>query len=171
MHLCWNFLSLDVYCFSSFLVSLQFDPDPSKQAQEVIFFCKLQKSTHPPLSFNSNSITQSPTQKHLRMFMDTNLDFQWHLENILNKANEMISLLYKPHNSAYNPFVNLILTGGVSCTIRHTTFSTKIGIYSMQLSTSHKGPCKRDIYNSPLWWARFGNSWKKKMVQETMLLL
>ena len=54
--------------------------------------------------------------------MDTNLDFQWHLKNIQNKVNEMISLLYKPHNSAYNPFVNLILTAGVSRTIRHTTF-------------------------------------------------
>ena len=34
-----------------------FNPDPSKQAQEFIFSRKLQKSTHPTLSFNINTLT------------------------------------------------------------------------------------------------------------------
>ena len=42
---------------------MRFNPDPSKQAQEVIFSRKLQKSVHPPLHFNA-VVTQSTTQKH-----------------------------------------------------------------------------------------------------------
>ena len=49
---------------SAFQWKMSFNPDPSKPAQEIIFSCKLQKSTHPPLSFNNSTITQSVTQKH-----------------------------------------------------------------------------------------------------------
>ena len=57
---------------------MSFKPDRSKQVQEVIFSRKLQKSTHPPLGFNNNTVTQSVTQKHLGMFLDDTLDFQEH---------------------------------------------------------------------------------------------
>ena len=40
-----------------------FNPDPSKQAQEVVFSRKLQKSFYPPLHFNNIAVTQSTTQK------------------------------------------------------------------------------------------------------------
>ena len=58
---------------------MSFNPDPSKQAQEVIFSCKLQKSVYPPLYFNNTAVTQSATQKHLGMLLDVKLDFQGHL--------------------------------------------------------------------------------------------
>ena len=76
-----------------------FKPDPSKQAQEVIFSRKLQKSTHPTLSVNNNTVTQLVTQKHLGMLLDTKLDFQGHLKIILNKANKTIGLLRKLYNT------------------------------------------------------------------------
>ena len=65
---------------------MSFNPDSSKQAQEVIFSRKLQKSTHPTLSFNNNTLTQSVTQKHLGMLLDTKLDFQEHLKSVLSKV-------------------------------------------------------------------------------------
>ena len=34
----------------------EFNPDPSKQAQEVIFGRKTKKEYHPPLAFNSNNV-------------------------------------------------------------------------------------------------------------------
>ena len=80
-------------------MKISFNPDPSKQAQEVIFFCKLQKSTHPTLSSNNNTVTQSVTQKHLGMLLDTKLDFQEHLKSVLNKVNKTIGLLRKLHSS------------------------------------------------------------------------
>ena len=83
----------------AFQWKMSFNPDPSKQAQEVIFSRKLQKSTHPMLSFNNNTVTQSVTQKHLGMFLDTKLDFQGHLKNIFNKVNKTIALLRKLHNT------------------------------------------------------------------------
>ena len=44
---------------------MSFNPDPSKQAQKVILFRKLQKSVYPRLHFNNIAVTQSTTQKHL----------------------------------------------------------------------------------------------------------
>ena len=61
----------------AFQWKMSFNPDPSKQVQEVIFSRKLQKSTHLTLSFNNNTVTQSITQKHL---LDTKLDFQGHTQ-------------------------------------------------------------------------------------------
>ena len=78
---------------------MSFNPDSSKQAQDVIFSRKLQKSTHLTLSFNNNTVTQSVTQKHLGMLLDTKLDFQGHLNSILNKVNRTIGLLRKLHNT------------------------------------------------------------------------
>ena len=74
---------------------MTFNPDPSKQAKEVIFSCKLQKSTYPTLSFNSNTVTQSVSQKYFGMFLDTKPDFQARLKNLLNKVNKTIGLLCK----------------------------------------------------------------------------
>ena len=104
-------------------------PDPSKQAQEVIFSRKLQKSTHPMLSFNNNTATQSVTEKHLEIMLDTKLDFQGHLKSILNKVNKTIGLSRKLHNTlprlpllTLSHLQDLILTMEISYMIRHTTF-------------------------------------------------
>ena len=77
---------------------MSFNPDHSKQAQEIIFSCKLQKSSHPTLNFNNNTVTQSVTQKFLGMFLDTRLDFQGQGHWIFNKVNKTIGLLRKLHN-------------------------------------------------------------------------
>ena len=43
----------------AFQWKMNFNPDPSKQAQEVIFSCKTKKLPHPPLVFNNANVTQS----------------------------------------------------------------------------------------------------------------
>ena len=78
---------------------MNFNPDPSKQAEEVIFSRKLEKSVYPPLHFNNIAVTQSTTQKHLGMLLDVKLDFQGHLKNIYSKFNETIGLLSKLQNT------------------------------------------------------------------------
>ena len=83
----------------AFRWKMSFNPDPSKQAQEVIFSRKLQKSIHPTLSFNNNTVTQSEIQKHLGMFLDVKLNFQGHLKSIFNKVNKTIGLLRKLRNT------------------------------------------------------------------------
>ena len=71
-----------------------FNPDPSKQAQEVIFSRKIQKTCHPSIYFNNKSVKQVPSQKHLGIILDNKLNFQEHLNNILNKVNKTIELLW-----------------------------------------------------------------------------
>ena len=44
---------------------MSFNPDPSKQAQEVIFSRKVKKPSHPNLTSNNNKVIQTPYQKHL----------------------------------------------------------------------------------------------------------
>ena len=77
----------------TFQWKMSFDPDPSKQTQEVIFSCKLQKSVYPPLYFNNITVAQTTIQKHLGMFLDVKLDFQEHLKNICSIVNKTIGLL------------------------------------------------------------------------------
>ena len=74
---------------------MRFNPDPKKQAQEVIFSRKINKIDHPPLYFNENLVKSSSTQKHLAMILDTKLDFSLHLKNVQNKVNKTIGLLRK----------------------------------------------------------------------------
>ena len=73
----------------------EFNPDPKKQAEEVIFSRKINKIDHPPLYFNENLVKSSSTQKHLGMILDTKLDFSLHLKNVQNKVNKTIRLLRK----------------------------------------------------------------------------
>ena len=82
----------------AFQERMSFTPDPSKQAQELIFSRKIQKTCHPSIYFNDKSVKQAPSQKHLGLILDTNLNFLEHLNNILNKINKNIGLLRKLQN-------------------------------------------------------------------------
>ena len=77
---------------------MSFNPDPSKQAQEVIFSHKHQKISHPSIYFNNNPVESGSSQKHQGMISDTKLNFQEHIKNILTKVNKAIGLLRKLQN-------------------------------------------------------------------------
>ena len=76
---------------------MSFNPDPSKQAQEVIFNRKTKKQYH-PLVFNNNNVSETNSQKHLGVVLDNRLSFEGHLKMILDKVNKTIGLLRKFHN-------------------------------------------------------------------------
>ena len=63
---------------------MNFKPDPSKQAQEVIFSRNLQKANHNKVYFDHNFVKQVPSQKYFGMYLDTKLNFQEHLNNVLD---------------------------------------------------------------------------------------
>ena len=100
-HLSANKLNQDLSRINNwaFQCKMSFKPDPRTQAQEVTFSRKLQKSTHPTLNFDNNTVTQSVTQKHLGMFLETKVDFQGHIKSIFNKVNKTIGLLHKLRNT------------------------------------------------------------------------
>ena len=72
-----------------------FNPDPTKQAQELNFSRKVQTTNHPPLFFNENIVLQTTLQKRLGMFLDSKLNFSEHLKTIFQKTNKTIGLLRK----------------------------------------------------------------------------
>ena len=64
----------------AFQWKMNFNPDPTKQAQELIFSRKVQTTNHPPLFFNENVVPQTTLQKHLEMFLDSKLNFSEHFK-------------------------------------------------------------------------------------------
>ena len=74
---------------------MNFNPDPFKQAQEVLFSRKIKSQNDPCVHFNNNPVNQTPLQKHPRMDLDQKLDFLEHLKNIQGKVNKSIALLRK----------------------------------------------------------------------------
>ena len=77
---------------------MSFNPDPSKQVQEIIFSRKTKKISHPSLRFNNSIVSQSPYQKHLGIFLDAQLTFEEHLKGITTKVNKTIGLIRKLRN-------------------------------------------------------------------------
>ena len=72
-------------------------------------------------------MTQSITQKHLEMFLDTKLDFQEDLKSIFSKVNKTIDLLRKLHHilpksrllQFVSPLLDLISTMVISYMMKH----------------------------------------------------
>ena len=82
---------------------MNFNPDPTKQAQEVIFSCKIEKPLHTPLNFNNANVTQTAFQKHLGFILDSQISYEGHLKTIFSKVNKTIGLIRKLRNSLPGP--------------------------------------------------------------------
>ena len=82
---------------------MSFDLYPSKQAKEIIFSRKTKKISHASLRFNNSIVSQTPYQKHLRIFLDARLTFEEHLKVITTKVNKTIGLLHKLQKTLPRP--------------------------------------------------------------------
>ena len=71
-----------------------FNPDLTKQAQEVIFSRKNIKTDHPIVCFNEAPVAHTTCQKHLGMHLDEKLNFN-HMSKRIAKANKDIGLIHK----------------------------------------------------------------------------
>ena len=100
----------------TFQWKINFNPDPTKQAEELIFSRKVQT----PLFFDENVVPQTTLQKHLGMFLDSKLNFSENLKTIFQKTNKTIGLLRKlqtllpraPLITIYKSFIRLHLDYG-----------------------------------------------------------
>ena len=79
----------------AFQWKMNFNPDATKQAQEVIFSHKTNKPHHPILLFNQSQVQRSSAQKHLGVILDDKLNFNHHVKCAIDKANKGISVLRK----------------------------------------------------------------------------
>ena len=59
----------------AFQWKMNFNPDLSKQAQELIFPRKIQKTCHPFIYFNNKSVKQTPSLKNLELILDNKIKF------------------------------------------------------------------------------------------------
>ena len=82
----------------AFQWKINFNPDPTKQAYGVIFSRKTKEIYHPPLVFNNTNVSQSSSQKHLGVILDSKLIFDEHLKMISLKISKTLGLLRKLHN-------------------------------------------------------------------------
>ena len=74
---------------------MSFNPDPTKQAQEVIFSKKKNKPYHPDLIFNQTNVKRTSSHKHLGLLLDEKLNFKEHVKVLIDKASKGISLIRK----------------------------------------------------------------------------
>ena len=74
---------------------MSFNPDVSKQAQEVIFSRKKNIGNHPAVFFNNLPINRKSTKKHLGLLLDVKLNFSEHINGKLKKVTKSINLLRK----------------------------------------------------------------------------
>ena len=90
-----------------------FNPDISKQAQEVVFSRKTDKVNHMPLNFNAIPVAQTSHQKHLGLYLDEKLNFNHHIKEIISKVNKGIIVIRKLRSillrntllAIYKPFI------------------------------------------------------------------
>ena len=72
---------------------MSFNPDPLKQAQEVIFSRKRNKPHYPDIIFNGNPVKKTLTKK-IWMFLDSKLDIDEHIKGVFDKTSKSIGLKF-----------------------------------------------------------------------------
>ena len=78
---------------------MNFNPDLSKQAQEVIFSRKTVKVSHPSITFNTAPVARTACQKHLGLYLDEKLNFHDHIYAKIFKANKGIGIIKRLSNT------------------------------------------------------------------------
>ena len=63
----------------AYQLNMSFNPDRTKQAQEIVFSGKKNAARHPPLVFKNFEIKLSSNQKHLGLTLDSKLSFSEHI--------------------------------------------------------------------------------------------
>ena len=109
-----------------FSMEKSFNPDPNKQAQEIIFTRKSKNMRHIPLIFNKSKVFQSTTQKHSGLIVDNRLSFEEYLTTMGAKVSRTIALLRKLQHvlpryaliTIYKSFIRLYLTTETFFTIK-----------------------------------------------------
>ena len=83
---------------------MEFNPDPTKQATEILFSCK-KSVNHPQLIFNGSAVVQVNEQKHLGLTLEPGISFEKHISEKIIKAKKNIGIL--KHFSRFLPLKTL----------------------------------------------------------------
>ena len=72
---------------------MSFNPDPNKQAVQVLFSHNVRNQDHPKIYFNNIEITQVSEHKHLGLILDSKLSFATHVNEKLQIARKGIGII------------------------------------------------------------------------------
>ena len=84
---------------------MAFNPEPNKQAVEILFSHKNNSFYHPPLIFNGSIVSKVNVHKHLGLILDPKLSFVSHIDEKIKKAKKVIGIL--KYLSQYIPLKTL----------------------------------------------------------------
>ena len=75
-------VDLEKICYWACQWKIQFNPDPNKQANEVIFSRKTSSNnlSYPPIKFNNNGISKCPHQSYFGIALDSKFNFSAHVD-------------------------------------------------------------------------------------------
>ena len=94
---------------------MKFNPDPSKQAQEVHFSNRTNKDSYLFIAFNNSQVETISSQKHVGLILDERLNFSEHLESKINKWFKVIGFLKKLSNKLTRDALLRICKSFVRC--------------------------------------------------------
>ena len=77
----------------AFQWKMSFNPDPNKQAAQIIFSCKTEKQNHPKIYFNNVEVKRVSEHKHLGLILDSKLSFASHISEKISIARKGIGVL------------------------------------------------------------------------------
>ena len=114
---------------------LEFNPDPTKQATEVLFSCKTSNPNHPQIMFNGTVVAKINEQKHLGLILDSSLSFKKHLNDKIIKAKKNIGIIkhlstFLPHKTLDQMYKALVRSHLDYCDIIYhiPSVQTQIGV-------------------------------------------
>ena len=79
----------------AFQWKMQFNPDPNKQAQELIFSKKAESNNSLPLTFNKTEVRTCQSQKDLGLVLGKRLNFTEHINSKISKCDKLIGIVKK----------------------------------------------------------------------------
>ena len=77
----------------AFQWKMSFNPDPTKQAEQVIFSSESIKAVRLPIYFNNSTVVTIPHHKHIGLVLDESLTFAEHIKQAVIKARRGIDML------------------------------------------------------------------------------
>ena len=159
---------------------MQFNPDITKQAIQVIFSQKRDKPIHPPIYFNESEVVIKQEQKHLGLILDSSLNFQSHVREKIVSArrgigvirymsryvtrdvlDQMYKLYIRPHLDygdiiyhKYDPEMNLDFTKKLEAT-QYTA--------ALAVSGAWRGTNKYKLYEELGWESLYHGRWYRRL--------
>ena len=167
---------------------MTFNPDPTKQAVEVIFSKKKTPTNHPPIFFNNIPVMKVHEHKHLGIILDSKLSFASHFQSIVSKCkqgigmlrflskymprytlNEMYKLYVRPHLD-YGDVIYHIPQNAHDCSQTVTLTNSMEKLESIQYSAAlaitgaWKGTSRQKIYDELGWKSLNHRRWSRLLV-------